>query len=335
MATVFSERLFSRFEREMGPCADELGIPRAIFHRPDVEYSLESYFRLLDCTARSGYPDIGFRVGSSMDLADIGALGHAVKAAPTVGQGLALWSRYLFVMAHGNVIRIDVGQDIAVVSWAYTELYLGLHEQDTEIAVSCIARTIAELSGRNVKPTQVEFQHPRPDHSQRMDEFFGCPLLYNRRGNRLIYPKGCLNLANPNSDPSLLRALDFYLAERIKVREDEEEKLVEKVRHFIVNSLSEGTPEIGNIAATLGLSARTLQRRLAAHNIVFSDLVDAARYDIALEYVRDGEYSLTEIALMLGYSEQSAFSRAFRRWAKCSPQQARDARRTTQSSAAR
>jgi len=331
MATIFSERLFCRFEREMGPCADELGIPRAIFHRPDVEYSLESYFQLLDCTARNGYPDIGFRVGSSMDLADIGALGHAVEAAPTVGQGLALWSRYLFVLAHGNLIRIDVGQDIAVVSWAYTEMYPGLHEQDTEIAVSCIARTVAKLSGRSVNPSQVEFQHTRPDHAPRMDAFFACPVLFGRRGNRLLYPKGCLNLANPKSDPSLLEALDFYLAERIKLREEQENNLQNKVRHFIANSLSDGTPEIGPIAAILGMSARTLQRRLAAQNIVFSDLVDAARYDIAVEYVRHSEYNLTEIALMLGYSEQSAFSRAFRRWTNCSPQQARDAQTETSS----
>ena len=323
MATLFSERLFSRFEREMGPCADELGIPRGIFHRPDIEYSLESYFRLLDCTARSGYPDIGFRVGSGMDIADIGALGHAVKAAPTVGQGLTLWSRYLFVMTHGNVIRIDVGQDIAVVSWAYTELYPGLHEQDTEIAVTCIARTISQLSGRAVNPKQVEFQH-KPKHTARMNEFFACPVLFGRRANRLLYPKDCLNLANPHRDSSLLEALDFYLAERIKVREDEGDNLLNKVKHFIANSLSEGTPEIGTIAAILGMSARTLQRRLAALNIVFSDLVDASRHDIASEYVRHSEYSLTEIALMLGYSEQSAFSRAFRRWAGCSPQQARD-----------
>ncbi|MDA7725203.1 AraC family transcriptional regulator [Pseudomonadales bacterium] len=331
MATIFSERLFSRFEREMGPSVDELEIPRAIFHRPDIEYSLESYFRLLDRTARSGYPDIGFRVGSSMDLADIGALGHAVKAAPTVGQGLALWSRYLFVMAHGNVIRIDVGQDIAVVSWAYTELYPGLHEQDTEIAISCIARTIAQLSGRTINPSQVEFQHTRPNHGAQMDAFFSCPVLFGRRGNRLLYPKSCLDLANPNSDPSLLKALDFYLAERIKVREDEGDNLLNKVRHFIANSLGEGTPEIVAIASILGMSARTLQRRLAVFNIVFSDLVDAARHEIAVEYVRHSEYSLTEIALMLGYSEHSAFSRAFRRWAGCSPQQARDEQRETPS----
>lgn len=327
MATIFSERMFSRFEREMGSCADELGIPRAIFHRPDVEYSIDSYFRLLDCTARNGHPDIGFRVGSSMAPSDIGALGHAVGAAATVGQGLNLLSRYLFVLAHGNIVRIDSGQNIALVSWAYTELHQGLHQQDTELAICYLAGCVYQLSGRTVKPVQVEFAHPRPGHAPEMEAFFGCPVLFKRRVNRLRYPKSCLSKANPDSDPSLLEALDFYLSQRIKSREVEDD-LLDKVKHFISISLGDGSPDVGRIAGILGMSSRTLQRRLAKEGVVFSDLVDTVRHDIAKEYVSHSEYSLTEIALMLGYSELSAFSRACRRWTGSNPQEMRDAARS-------
>lgn len=323
MATIFSEHMFSGFESELGPCADKLGLPRALFHQPDVEYSIDSYFELLDCGARSGYPDIGFRVGRAMKPSGLGALGHAVQAAPTVGDGLNILSRYLFVFAHGNVLRVHSGQTAAIVSYGHTRLYPGLHQQDVELAIALVTGLVRQLGRRDINPLRVELAHSRPDHCDELDQFFGCRPIFDRRANRLHYPKSVLALPNPAADPSLLEALDFFLSERIKVREVEE-CLLDKVKHFVAMSLSDGTPDIGNVAKILGMSSRTLQRRLSNDNVVFTDLVDSIRHKIALEYVSYGDYSLTEVALMLGYSELSAFSRAFRRWEGRSPQQLRD-----------
>lgn len=323
MATIYSEHMFSNFEPELGPCADKLGLPRALFRRPDVEYSVDSYFDLLDCGARTGHPDIGFRVGRAMKLGDIGALGHAVQAAPTVGEGLNILSRYLFVLAHGNVVRVHSGQSAAIVSYGHTRLYPGLHQQDVELAMALVANLVRQLGRRDIDPLRVEFAHSSPDHVDELEHFFGCKPVFNCRANRLHYPKSCLALPNPGSDPSLLEALNFFLSERIKVREVEE-GLLDKVKHFIAMSLSEGTPDIAAVAKILGMSSRTLQRRLADEDVVFTELVDCIRHKIALDYVSYGDYSLTEVALMLGYSELSAFSRAFRRWEGRSPQQLRE-----------
>jgi AraC-like DNA-binding protein len=323
MATLYSERMFSNFESELGACADKLGIPRALFHRPNVEYAVDSYFDLLDCGARNGHPDIGFRVGRSIKLTDIGVLGHAVQAASTVGEGINILSRYLFVLAHGNVVRVHSGQSAAIVSYGHTRLYPGLHQQDVELAMALAANLVRQLGRHDIDPERVEFAHSSPDHVDELEIFFGCKPVFNCRANRLHYPKSCLALPNPGADPSLLKALDFFLSERIKVRQ-EEEGLIDKVKHFIAMSLSDGTPYITAVAKILGMSPRTLQRRLAQEELVFTDLVDYVRHKIALEYVTYEDYSLTEVALMLGYSELSAFSRAFRRWEGRSPQQLRE-----------
>lgn len=324
MASIFSERMFAGFEPEMGASADALGLSRELFRRTDYEYSLENYFALLDHVAAQGCPDIGFKVGSRLALTDIGALGHAVQAAPTVGHGLDLIARYFFVLAHGNIMRVHAGLDVALLSYEHTQLYQGLHIQDVEMAMSYLKNVVAVLSDRQLdSPLAVEFTHARPLYAGQLETFFGCRLSFNRRANRLHYPKSVLVVKNPRADPSLLTALEFYLAQRIKARESENDLLAE-VRHFISISLSDGGAEIGAVAHSLGMGERTLQRRLAAVGAVFSDLLEEVRRATGIEYVSYSNLSFTEIAPMLGYSESSAFSRAFRRWTGCSPQQFRD-----------
>jgi len=323
MQTIYSERMFSRFEKELGPCADELGIPRSIFQRSDVEFSIEKYYRLLQCAAGSTDPHIGFTMGKALCVSDLGVLGHAVEAANTVGDGLSLLERYLYVFAHASVIRLDVGKNIIVVAYNQTDSHLAMHQQDQELVVTLTAKTIRDLSGRQLNPTVVELAHSRPDYHKELQAHFGCELRYDRGFNRLQYPLHILEMPTKNPEPSLLRALEFYLADRLKLR-SEDGDLLDKVNHLIATSLGDGVPEIDAIAAALGLSRRTLQRRLSEAGAVFSDTIDAVRREIAQDYVLHSDHSLTDISLMLGYQELSSFSRAFRRWTDASPQQLRD-----------
>ncbi len=323
MQTIYSERMFSRFEKELGPCADELGIPRSIFQRPDVEFSIEDYYRLLECAASSVDPHIGLSMGKTLRVSDLGALGHAVEAATTVGYGLSLLVRYLYVFAHANVIRLDVGKEIFVLGYNLTDSHLAIHQQDVELAMSLMAKTIRDISGRQLNPTLVDFAHSRPDYDKQLQAHFGCEVRYDRGFNRLQYSAHVLEMPAQNPDPSLLQALEFYLADRFKLR-SEDGDLLDKVNHLIATSLGGGVPEIEVIATTLGLSRRTLQRRLSEAGAVFSDMIDAVRREIAQDYVLHSDHSLTDISLMLGYQEQSSFSRAFRRWTNASPQQLRD-----------
>ena len=323
MQTIYSERMFSAFEKELGPCADELGIPRSIFQRPDVEFPIEDYYRLLECAARSTDPHIGLSMGTALSASNLGAFGHAVMVSPDVGYGLKLVERYIYVFAHANVVRLDVGKELFLLNYNLTDPHLAIHRQDVELVLSLLAKTIRDISGRQLNPTVVEMAHSRPDYHKELQAHFGCELRYDRGFNRLQYPSHVLEMPAQNPEPSLLQALEFYLADRLKLR-SEDGDLLDKVNHLIATSLGEGVPEVGAIAAMLGLSRRTLQRRLSEADAVFSDMVDAVRREIARDYVLHSNHSLTEISLMLGYQELSSFSRAYRRWFKASPQQLRE-----------
>lgn len=324
MATIYSEKMLSRWESKLGPCADQLGITRAIFHRPNVEYPLEQYYRLLECASRQSLPNIGLAIGSAMQVSDLGALGHALAAAPTLGQAFRLLAQYLYVVSHGNVFRMDVGQKRAVISYYLKDPFSAIHRQDIELATSFLAGIARDLSGSGVNPLLVEFEHAQPAYARQLQAYFSCEIRYERSTNRLHYRKEMLDQAVLSQDPSLLEALEFFLADRMKVR-DVDEDLIARVNHLITTMLGTGTPDIDKVAKSLGLGRRTLQRRLAARDLVFSEMVDEVRKAIALDYIEHSEYSLTDIALILGYSELSAFSRAFRRWVHKSPQEVRDA----------
>jgi AraC-like DNA-binding protein len=323
MQTIYSEHMFSCFEKELGPCADELGIPRSIFQRPDVEFSIEDYYRLLECAASTSDPHIGLSMGKTLRTSDLGAFGHAVEAAPTVGYALHLVERYIYVFAHANVVRLDVGKKIFVLGYNLTDSHLAIHQQDVELVLSLLAKTIRDVSGRQLNPTVVDFAHSRPGYHKQLQAHFGCEVRYDRSFNRLQYSAHVLEMQAQNPEPSLLQALEFYLADRLKLR-SEDGDLLDKVNHLIATSLGGGVPEVEVIATTLGLSRRTLQRRLSEAGAVFSDMVDNVRREIAQDYVLHSDHSLTDIALMLGYQELSSFSRAFRRWTGISPQQQRD-----------
>ena len=322
MPTIFSERVFAGFEKELGACADQLGIPRAIFHRPDVEYPVKSFFELLECGVRKGYPHIGFSVGSSLKLADLGALGHAMRVSPTVSYALHLAAQYYDVATHGAVFRVDSGREMLLISYQLKESHGSLQPQDVELSVSLFNNVVRELSGMPISPLEVEFMHSPPPYKSTLQSYFGCDIHFNRHVNRLHYPRQIDELPVATADGSLLEALEFFLGDRLKLRKEDD--LLGRVNHLITASLSEGTPSMTSIASTLGMSKRTLHRKLSEAGVNFVGLVDEIRRVIAIDYVKFSECNFTDVTSILGYSELSAFSRAFRRWTGSSPQDVRD-----------
>lgn len=314
MGTIYSERLFVSFENELGSCADQLGITREIFRRPDVEIPIDRYFRLLECAARQGSPNIGMRLGCRLRPGDLGAIGHAAASAARLGDALGVFAEYLYVLSHANLVRVDITERHSIIGYHLTDPEVGLHRQDIELVITGIASLVHQLTGNNsIHPIRADFEHSKPPYAQALRDVFRCEVRFECSGNRLHYSKEVLDLPIVSADPSLHEALKFFLDDRIKVR-DEDENLEVKVRHLIASRLAHGTPDIEWVARRLALSARTLQRRLAEGGLVFREMLDEVRKNIALDYIDNKDFSVTDIALTLGYGELSAFSRAFKRW---------------------
>ena len=165
-----------------------------------------------------------------------------------------------------------------------------------------------------------------PEHHQEHQEIFGAPVQFGRRTNALAFRPVDLDTRMPAADPYLYSIVERFLRSRCELHEDPE-NFAESVRNQIKLNLSTTIPTIAEIAQLFGLSDQKFQHELHAHKLSFKSLLKAAREELSLHYLDNHDLPLTEVAILLGYSELSAFSRAFRNWTGMSPQRYRQSHR--------
>ena len=148
-------------------------------------------------------------------------------------------------------------------------------------------------------------------------------MTFGAEIDAIVLPEERLDRKNTVGDESIWRFLTSHIEETM-LDDDHEEALDRQVIVQIANTLSEGIPTLADIASGMGMSARTLQRRLADQGHTFQSLVDEARWQLAEKFLTDTRYSIAQVAFLTGFSEQSAFTRAFKRWAGKTPGSYRD-----------
>ncbi|MFK7843976.1 MAG: helix-turn-helix domain-containing protein [Rhodothermales bacterium] len=184
-----------------------------------------------------------------------------------------------------------------------------------EATISSISR---EVSGKEFNPLAVYFKHPAPESIVDHEAYFECPVHFSKDRDALLVSHEALLKPNKIGDQSSALFCDTHLEAELPSLE-ESPSLVQHVLSQISQSLSEGVPTIFDTAQQLGMSGRTLQRRLSEQGYYFQTLVDESRRQLSESLLQETDYSLAEIAFMTGYSEQSAFTRAFKRWAGQTP----------------
>ena len=170
-------------------------------------------------------------------------------------------------------------------------------------------------------PERVSLQRPRPACAERFDTLFQAPVQFAAERNILYLDPSSIHQPLPGADPELLRANDQVVVDYL-ARFDRE-SLSMQVRSLLIEQLPDGQPTQQGIASSLNLSVRNLQRKLHSEGISFKNLLDETRKELATQYIRDSNRRIGEITYLLGFSEPSNFTRAFRRWTGCSPNEYR------------
>jgi AraC-like DNA-binding protein len=274
-----------------------------------------TFFGFLEHIARE-YEDgrsVAIRVGASMRCDDYGAFGLAFKSA------VDLWGSFQRVERYGKVVTsianytVESGDASSFMALRPAdETRLGLR-MTNELAVAAATALSREVSGRPFSPVAVFFSHEEPDDLRTHEAHFGCPVHFGADYDGLEVSDELLRAGNRLGDARISEFFDAHLEQEL-AEYSGDERLDERVRNQVAQSLSEGVPKIAEISARMGMSSRTLQRRLSAQGHVYQDLVDAARRELAEKLLRQTEFALAEIAFLTGYAEQSTFSRAFKRW---------------------
>jgi AraC-like DNA-binding protein len=175
-----------------------------------------------------------------------------------------------------------------------------------------------QASTRLFQPLAIYFKHAAPESITAHERFFGCPVHFDSDKDALLVSSVTLVAPNQLGDATIAEFFDTHL-EQVISKLDNDSGLEKQVRIQIFQQLSEGVPVISDIAGRLGMSGRTLQRRLSEKGQSFQALVDELRRQLAERLLRQTDYSLMDVAFLTGFFEQSAFNRAFKRWAGQTP----------------
>ena len=260
---------------------------------------------------------VTIRVGSSMRCDDYGAFGLAWKSATNLRGSYERAERYAKVLTSVSTyeVRSESGKNYMMLHRKGERLGLCLSNEQTIAAITQISR---EVCPEPFHPEAVFFQHAAPPDISFHEDYFGCPVIYEADRDALQVSEAMLQVPNQLGDARISDFFDTHMEKELAELADDS-ALEKRVRIQIAQRLSEGVPNVSDIAAQLGMSGRSLQRRLAERGFAYQDLVDESRRELAERLLKASDYALAEIAFMTGFSEQSAFTRAFKRWAGQTP----------------
>jgi AraC-like DNA-binding protein len=267
-------------------------------------------------SARSDDPCFGLHHGEWVTLGRIGVIGYAASSSPTLGAALSWidrYSRMITAFLESRYRRQQAGPGMVM-----TQSTCRLSDDLADSAVASDVSLARRLTGRHIRPREVWLQRRRPRQLEEYERIFDCPIRFEHRHNAVLFEPEALDLPLPSADPLLLIYIDRAVRTHLAFRPAGGTFHVE-LESAVLEQLAQGDVRIEQVAPRLGMSVRTLQRRLKDRGLDYQGLLDTIRQRLATELLQDGLISIEEIGDRLGFSEPSAFRRAFKRWTGQSP----------------
>lgn len=280
--------------------------------------SNEAYCDLLESASKLCSDDyLGLHVGEAIKPGHYGVLGYACMSSNNLEDALQRALRYQTLVSDICQISIQQKDNHVVQKFHFPYHPLPskhLAEENVAGAVS-FAKWIA---GINSFPIEVHFQHSAPQDISEHQRIMGCEVLFDQPETLLLYSNDYLQTPLPQADNIMLQMMERY-AEELLMKLPKSDSLIDKASAILADVLQSGEPSIEKLASAMSTNIRTLQRQLKIENINYQTLLDQVRQQLALIYINQDELSLTDIAFLLGFAEQSSFQRAFKRWTEQTP----------------
>lgn len=295
--------------------------PRAM-RDPDSYVDSQAIVELFeDCSHAFNDSLFGLRLAQFQDPDVFGSVATLCRSASSFREALHCYTTYIPV-AHCPLVTLDIeeGREIAELRW-HIHTDLGQTDQAQYKGALMNLKLMRQLGGRDFTPCRVQLAvDARQKDLDEVARGFGCPFRGHAPYNAIVFPRATMERPVASANRLLFRLLGGYLE---RVRSTSRRSLVERVEDYVRGALPSGNCSIEQCARKVGSSVRTLQASLSEQGLRFSDIVERQRVELAKGYLELGEISLDDVAAMLGYSEQSSFGRAFKRWTGCTPKRYR------------
>lgn len=283
--------------------------------------TIDTWITLLDRAAKTLQdPLFGLHLGQSINHRHFGVLGYLCSTQSNLGEALLRFQHYQRLVYDVTPMTLRYGKDYVDLVWDDDH---GRHGPlADESGITAVIQHTRNLCGERLCPLAIQFVNPKPKQIAPYQAYFGCPVTFDALESYIRIPADSLAQPLQNADP-LMQSMMEAQADKLLAALAQESTLVDQVRKHISHLLHTGAPNCSTVASKMALSNRSLQRFLTAEDTCFRDELAIVRQQLAERYLRDSSLHIADIAQLLGYSEQSAFTRSFRRWLDCSPQQYR------------
>ena len=266
----------------------------------------------------SGDEAFGLHAAEQIRAGAFDVLDYATRSSATLGHGLQSLVRYHRILHDVALVQLRAEGDRVGLTHALPEHAGELPRHAAEFIVAAWVVVARQATGTDLVPLEVSFRHAPPADRAEHERLFRAPVHFNGRANGVVLSRPQLDLPLVRADPGLCAVLERHMGDLL-ARVPQTTSFGDRVRQAVAADLSTAAPSATAAARQLHMSRRTLQRLLHAEGTTFSALVDALRRDLATRYLREPGIAIAEVAFLLGFSEASAFHRAFRRWQGTTP----------------
>jgi len=274
-------------------------------------------------------PDFGLHLAETA-MAQPALPWHLLRASATLKEGIvrlaAAWR--VFNDVHPpELVLPPPGKEPAILRMRTKNTPLVAPRHGAEFAFAWFVVAARRATGLDVTPLQVTFEHPKPASTAEHERIFRCPITFDADATAVTFANESMHLPTEGGgDRELVQVLERH-AEALLAKLPPRTAFSSRVRAAMTPLLAGGDVTIDRVAAVLGSSARSVQRRLHEEGTSFQRVLDDLRTEAAVAYLRERTHSIAEVALLLGFSDQTAFHRAFVRWTGRTPGEVRRAGR--------
>jgi AraC-like DNA-binding protein len=306
--------------------------PRQVKNK-DTHLGVQNQIKFAELVAKAtSDPLLGLHLAYSYDLREIGLLYYVTASAETLLGSLLRVARYSAVANDGFDLQVNKGNLLHVrLHYSGVARHSDVHQ--IEFWMASLVRICRKLIGTKFKPIEIRIMHDRREHAPEMEKLLGCAVKTGANIDEIIFSGKSGEYPIVTADPYLNRLCVRFCEETLaRLGKRSTSPLKVRVENAIAALLPHGEMHFDAVAGQLGMSGRTLARRLASEGHSFSRILDGLRSALARRYLAESEMSISEIAWLLGYSEVGNFTHAFHRWTGTNPRTERTkARRSIKS----
>jgi AraC-like DNA-binding protein len=288
-----------------------------------LRFSVSNQIKFLNLVAAELQDDLfGFHLAHPPDLRELGFLYYVAASSEILGDAFQRLARYASIANEGIAPKYFAGTHFGI-AYRYVGVSRHLDRHQIEFFTTVLIRLCRHLTGVRLVPAHVKLAHRRDGRCAEIAEFFGVEVEFGSAVDEVLFAPTCQDMPIVSADHHLNKILTGYCEEALSRRPAKRGPFRSSVENAIVPLLPHGKARADEISRRLGVSQRTLARRLSSERMSFSSVLENLKIDLAERYLADDALSISQVAWLLGYQEVSSFTHAFKRWTSKTPRQVR------------